>query len=82
MPAKRSNPKQRENRITPEAVAAFHAGDWMALHRALGLRPWEVSPLDAGREPPLRDAMSMRSLTWSKAKALRDLLEGARHGDG
>jgi hypothetical protein len=45
MPVKRRLAKGREHRITPEAIAAFEAGDYGALHRALGLRPWEASPL-------------------------------------
>lgn len=46
MPTKRT-PRNRDakRRITPAAVEAFKAGDFMALHRALGLRPWEMSPL-------------------------------------
>jgi plasmid stabilization system protein ParE len=31
--------------ITPEAIAAWQAADFRALHRALGLAPWEPSPL-------------------------------------
>jgi hypothetical protein len=31
--------------ITPEVVAAWQAADYRALHRALGLGPWEQSPL-------------------------------------
>ena len=46
MPAKRRVGKMRALAITPEAVEAFRAGDWIALHRALRLRPWEASPLD------------------------------------
>lgn len=47
MPVKRRLPKSREHRVTPEAIAAFEAGDYHGLHRALGLRPWEESPLPA-----------------------------------
>jgi hypothetical protein len=32
-------------RITPEVVAAWQAADYSALHCALGLGPWEPSPL-------------------------------------
>ena len=46
MPASRRRAKVRRARITPEAVAAFRARDWIQLHRALGLKPWEASPLD------------------------------------
>ena len=31
--------------ISPEAIAAYKAGDFHALHRALDLRAWEISPL-------------------------------------
>lgn len=46
MPLKRRLEKTRDHRLTPEAVEAFMAGDWLALHQALGLRPWQASPLD------------------------------------
>lgn len=53
MPVKRRVAKLSEHRITPEAVAAFRRGDWMELHRLLGLRPWHPSPLDAyDPDPP------------------------------
>jgi hypothetical protein len=45
MPVKRRASKQLRHRITPEAIAAYRAGDYMRLHRALGLMPWECSPL-------------------------------------
>lgn len=47
MPVKRRTPKGRAHRITADAIAAFEAGDYHALHRALGLRPWQESPLPA-----------------------------------
>jgi hypothetical protein len=37
--------KERLHRITREAVEAHIAGDFMRLHRARGLMPWECSPL-------------------------------------
>jgi hypothetical protein len=46
MPAKRVKSKAR-NRITPEALEAYRQGEWLLLHRYLGLKPWEASPLDA-----------------------------------
>ena len=52
MPVKRRQPKQLQHRITPEAVAAFRAGDWMDLHHALDLKPWEASPIDATTAAP------------------------------
>lgn len=46
MPTKRTRRiRGIEELITPAAVAAFKAGDYLALHRALRLRPWEASPL-------------------------------------
>ncbi len=45
MPVKRRTLKGTPHRITPEAVDAFRAGDYLGLHRALGLAPWETSPL-------------------------------------
>ena len=60
MPIKRRLSKGRAHRITPEAIAAFEAGDRMALHRALGLGPWMPSPLETdGPEPP----------TWSAPRS-------------
>src|SRR5262245_57327134 len=35
----------RKDRLTPEVIAAWKACDYAALHSALGLRPWEASPL-------------------------------------
>ena len=32
-------------RISPAAVAGWQAADYHALHSALGLSPWEMSPL-------------------------------------
>lgn len=47
MPTRRRRRKRQEHAITPAAIAAFRAGDWMALHAALNLKPWQYSPLDA-----------------------------------
>jgi hypothetical protein len=53
MPTKRRAAKGRQHRITPEALDAFRAGDLLALHRELGLRPWQPSPLETDTpEPP------------------------------
>lgn len=71
--------RRRENTegaITAAAVEAWNAGDRMALHRALGLRPWQVSPLDAtGDCPHPDDTAGARS--WPKAAALREELTRA-----
>jgi len=48
---KRRKSKMLAHRITAEAVAAFQAGDETVLHRALGLKPWQVSPLAVDTAP-------------------------------
>src|SRR5215467_9016735 len=46
MPTNRTPINRRAaRRITPEAIDAWKRADFMALHRALGLMPWERSPL-------------------------------------
>jgi hypothetical protein len=46
MPIKRKVAKRAEHPITPEALAAYRAGDSWGLHQALKLKPWHTSPLD------------------------------------
>ncbi|MDB5575858.1 MAG: hypothetical protein JWR80_1034 [Bradyrhizobium sp.] len=70
MPARRRNRKDREHRITDAAVAAFKAGDYHGLHAALGLKPWQPSPLDP---PCVADNVDHRAL----ADGLRQELEKA-----
>jgi hypothetical protein len=77
MPLKRRLPKGREHRITPEAVVAFVAGDDMALHRALGLRPWERSPLDVDDGPCPDWGGDQWRASWEQAQELRRQLEKA-----
>jgi hypothetical protein len=84
MPVKQRTPKSKQHRITPAAVAAYKAGAWMDLHRALGLYPWDVSPLDAvDAEPPAwappNDAWR---IGWPQARALRAELERALAAEG
>jgi hypothetical protein len=46
MPTNRTPIHRRAVRqITPEAIAAWKRADYMALHIALDLRPWQASPL-------------------------------------
>lgn len=47
MPTNRTRIARRQNRrqITPEVIAAWEAADYHALHAALGLDPWDASPL-------------------------------------
>lgn len=72
MPTKRTHrARNQKQRITPEAVAAFRAGDYGRLHNALGLKPWEESPLWVGDKCP----DYVRPDDWQNAKRLRDELE-------
>jgi hypothetical protein len=45
MPTNRRRFDRTRRHITPEAVDAWMRTDYMALHIALGLHPWETSPL-------------------------------------
>jgi hypothetical protein len=76
MPVKRTRSKQRDNRITPAAVEAYRDQDWIGLHRALGLKTWETSPLDAIGENS-SPAGTGGAESWPKAVALREELEMA-----
>lgn len=69
----------RDHRITPEAIEAFNAGDAPRLDRALGIRPWQVSPMDADTdEPPAWAAPgSATAEYWQMARDLRLELEAA-----
>ena len=52
MPTKRKRlSRQAQQWISPEAVEAYRAGDFMALHIALNLAPYEPSPLPQSIEP-------------------------------
>lgn len=76
MPTKRRAAKGRTHRITRDALAAFQAGDAIALHRALGLRPWQPSPLDAVTpEPPLDIRGGPWAESWPLAFDLRGKLD-------
>ena len=83
MPVKRRLRKARKHRITPEAIAAFEAGDYLGLHRALDLGPWEPSPLPASIEPlgvdPEMEPDGLPAGCWNEAwprsvKLQRELL--------
>lgn len=65
-------------RVTPAAVAAYRAGDWLALHTELRLPPWQVSPLDAVGPCPWPASMA-GARTWADSVALRAELERS-HG--
>jgi hypothetical protein len=83
VPTKRRTPKLRDHRVTEAAVAAFLAGDRLALHRALGLKPWQPSPIDATEaEPPAwAGPMDGWRAGWQLARALREKLEAAHQPD-
>lgn len=79
MPVKQRPHKSRRHRVTAEAVAAFVAGDEGALHRALDLRPWQPSPLEADHDAP--PAWVRPGAAWAEAwplvRGLRLELEAA-----
>lgn len=77
MPTKRRPTKHVAHRITAKAVEAFRAGDGMALHNALGLRPWQVSPLHVDVAHGEGDGTG-----WGHSFALaRELREALLRGD-
>lgn len=76
MPVKRTLAKRRAGTITAEAVAAYQVGDSIALHRALGLSPWEASPIGCEGPSPYT-GNSGGANSWEKAKALRAELDAA-----
>ena len=78
MPIKRRIRKGREHRVTREAVEAFNAGDAVTLHRALGLKPWEPSPIDADTPEPPDWASGPWAEAWPTAHELRAKLAAGR----
>jgi hypothetical protein len=81
MPTKRRVDKARRHRISAEAIAAYRAKDCNALHRALGLRPWQASPLrvDQGPGP---GGPTAYAASWLLAAELQRELEAALRGSG
>ncbi|ESY70005.1 MULTISPECIES: hypothetical protein [Mesorhizobium] len=81
---KRRIPKsKRRHPITVEAIEAYKARDFSALHRALGLKPWEMSPLpnhplgcDPDWEMPA-SANNLFALSFPQALELQQRLEEA-----
>jgi hypothetical protein len=63
-------------RVTGDAVALYRAGDWLGLHRALGLPPWHASPLDVDQACPWPTGCAGGD-TWQAAVDLRAELESA-----
>jgi hypothetical protein len=71
---KRRTPKTREHAITPLAVEAYRKGEHLPLKRALGLKPWQSSPLQLpdGPRPAWWDEAD-----WKLQVELRAELEAA-----
>lgn len=67
--------RHSRNRITPEAVEAFRANDWSRLHRAVGLKPWEASPLRVDGNGPWPEDGTMWTASLLQAAALRKQLK-------
>lgn len=75
MPTKRRTPKNHEHPITAEAIDAFRKGDHVRLHRALGLKPWQHSPLDVDR---VERPAWINPVDWNLQTELRaELIEAA-----
>ena len=89
MPIKRRNTKGRMHRITPEAVDAFVAGDYLELHLALALAPWQSSPLPQAvcalgvdpKRPPVQNGTAYAE-TWQLAVELQRELQAAAGNGG
>ena len=63
--------------FSPAVIDAWHKGDLWKLHDALGLAPWEFSPLpeEFGAyglpfDQPPNDGLAMHE-SWQKVKALQ-----------
>ena len=67
--------RQSRMRITPAAIEAYRAGDASALHRALGLKPWEASPLRVEGDGSWRDDGTIWTASLPQAAALRKQLK-------
>lgn len=77
---RRRKHEQSRGTITAEAIRAFRDKDRIGLHRALGLRPWEWSPLDADSDetPPWRKSNDDWARDYAKARELRKALQAAK----
>jgi hypothetical protein len=72
--------------ITREAISAYRKKDGTALHVALDLRPWEISPLALHLNPkPSPEILHGRDRiwwsSWAQADRLRKELEAAIAND-
>jgi hypothetical protein len=79
MPTKRTRRAPRQHGLRAAAIEAWQAGDHLALHRALGLLPWEASPIEAHGTPPAWAAAMPYGQSWPRAAELRrQLIEASR----
>jgi len=80
LPSKRRRRTPSVIRISPAAIEAWRSGDMQSLHRALGLRPWMISPLPLGvtalgcdpRHPP--EGGPLWCASWQRAVELQAAL--------
>ena len=71
------------SRITPDMIAAFENGDVDVLDALLGIRPWELSPLDVvGDDECVYSPGTAGAKSWPKARRLLKELEKAARGRG
>lgn len=75
MPTKRTRRSRGVAGISADAIDAYRQGDVVALHRALGLRPWDVSPLEVDDGPSPWPASAGGARSWPMAQVLRTELE-------
>jgi hypothetical protein len=75
MPQRRRISKAKRLRITPDALEAYRQGDWPLLHRHLGLKPWEASPLDVRPTDAERTGAGVYEQSIPTALQLRAELE-------
>lgn len=70
--------RDQRRRITLEAVQAYQAGEHLRLHRALGLMPWDASPLDEFVTGPCPyPPGNCIAQSWEMVRELRQMLESA-----
>ena len=75
MPTRRAH-VLRGRHITPEAAAAFVAGDSLSLRRALGLRPWEYT-ISKTEDAAEREAWTAEKLTVHREQIEAELRDRA-----
>jgi hypothetical protein len=86
MPSKRTRvARPLHSRLTDEVLRAYQAADYFALHRALQLPPWHLSPLPLSRDPlgvdpddpPDPDDVTLGAQSWADAVAWQEAIEAA-----